>query len=159
MRILIKSRKWVEDRLDKDMFFCRKYNFISIFSSGDYSPFPEQSNSLLELEFDDITDSDRLRTSPDAPTLILFHDDHAAQIVRFIHRINRKKTMIIHCDAGISRSGAVGQVLNEYCNRILENNPNDYALFAADNPDIIPNPLVFRILQRTFPPLSNRPGH
>ena len=149
MRILIKPRTWVEKQLDTDRIFCRKFNFISIFSSKDYSRLPDQPN-ILKLEFDDITEMDIPQTHADGSPLILFNRNHAEEIVRFIQRINRNKILAVHCDAGISRSGAVGEQLNEYYNRIIEDNAEDYAGFFQDNSDIIPNSRVAGILHEVL---------
>jgi len=157
MRILVKSRQWIERRLDMDQIFCQKFNFISIFSSKDFSPLPDQSN-ILKLEFDDITDMDIPQKHADGSPLILFNHEHAEQIVRFICRINHSKILVVHCDAGISRSGAVGAQLNDFYNRILEDHPEDYTIFAGDNSGIIPNPLVARILEEELKKLEKPDG-
>ncbi|MBO4633635.1 MAG: hypothetical protein J5858_17100 [Lentisphaeria bacterium] len=149
MRILIKPRTWVEKRLDTDRIFCQKFNFISIFSSQDFSPLPDQPN-ILKLEFDDITETDIPQVHADGRPLILFNREHAEKIVRFIQTVNRRKILAVHCDAGISRSGAVGEQLNEYFNRIMEDAPDDYAKFFKDNDDIIPNRRVAKILHEVL---------
>ena len=146
MRILIKPRKWVETRLDQDSLFCRKFNFISIYSSKHFSPLPDRRN-ILKLEFDDMTDMDIPQKHADGSPLILFNSEHAGRILRFVQEIDRRKILVVHCDAGISRSGAIGKLLNEYCNRMIEENPDDLAKFAEDNPAIIPNPFVYGILR------------
>ena len=149
MRILIKPRTWVEKRLDTDRIFCRKFNFISIFSSRDFSPLPDQPN-ILKLEFDDITETDIPQVHADGSPLILFNREHAEKIVRFLRTIDRRKILAVHCDAGISRSGAVGEQLNEYFNRIMEDAPDDYDAFFKDNDGMIPNPRVAKILHEVL---------
>ena len=146
MRILVKPRKWIESRLEGDQLFCSKFDFISIFSSKDFSPLPDRPN-ILKLEFDDITDMDIPQKHADGSPLILFDAGLAGRIIRFIREIDRQKILVIHCDAGVSRSGAVGEQLNEYCNRIGGNDPRNYALFFEDNPGLSPNPLVSRVLR------------
>ena len=153
MRILIKPRTWIEKRLDSDPLFCLKFNFISIFSSKDHSPLPDQPN-ILKLEFDDITETDIPQTHADGSPLILFDRGHAEKIVRFILAADRRKILAVHCDAGISRSGAVGEQLNEYFNRIIEDNPGDHAKFFEENDDIIPNRRVAGILHEVLEELS-----
>ena len=71
----------------------------------------------------------------------------AEEIVRFIKRIDTNRLLFINCGAGVSRSGAVGEVLNEYFNRYLEFNALDDEYFRRLNPQILPNPLVRRILR------------
>ena len=53
--------------------------------------------------------------------------------------------IIVHCTAGISRSGAVGEVLNWYCNR-FEADDSDCRKFEIMHPDIVPNAHVRRLL-------------
>lgn len=154
MRILVKSRKWIEKRLDTDRIFCLKFNFISIFSSRDFSPLPDRHN-ILKLEFDDIAEADVSRKNEDGTSLIPFDRGHALRIVRFLEGIDRRKILVVHCDAGISRSGAVGQVLNEYFNRVVEDNPDDHAVFFRDNSDIVPNPLVAGIMREALAALRS----
>ena len=45
-----------------------------------------------------------------------------------------------------SRSGAVGEVLNWYFNRFLDDRAGDDEDFRRNNRQIIPNPLVRKIL-------------
>ena len=54
--------------------------------------------------------------------------------------------LLVHCTAGISRSGAVGEVLNWYFNRYLEDNAEDDADFTYNNRQILPNSIVRRIM-------------
>ena len=46
---------------------------------------------------------------------------------------------------GVSRSGAVGYVLDRYFNSVLANNEKDYEYFMARNPFIMPNPNVVEV--------------
>jgi len=154
MKILIKPRKWIEHNLSEDGGFCERFNFISIFSSKDLSPLPEQKN-ILKLEIDDITDGDIPQFHSDGSPLILFNGEHAEKVISFIHNIDRQKTLVVHCDAGISRSGAVGLQLNKYCNSIFEHHPRDYESFFNDNPDIMPNPTIVDVLAEKIRNLSN----
>ena len=52
--------------------------------------------------------------------------------------------------AGISRSGAVGEVLNDYFNKYLEFNALDDEYFRRLNRQIQGNPLVRRVLRETL---------
>lgn len=149
MRILVKPRAWIEKRLDTDQFFCRQFDFISIFSSKDFSPLPDLPN-ILKLEFDDITEMDIPQVHADGSPLILFNRGHAEKVVQFVQAADRRKILAVHCDAGVSRSGAVGEQLNEYFNRIMEDAPDDYALFFKENEDIIPNCRVAKILHEVL---------
>ncbi|MBQ1971250.1 MAG: dual specificity protein phosphatase family protein, partial [Treponema sp.] len=59
-------------------------------------------------------------------------------------------SIYVNCAAGISRSGAVGYVLNLYFNKFLENNEHDYKLFNQNNSQIQPNPYVKSLLMSKF---------
>ena len=85
--------------------------------------------------------------------LVLFFDDveteganaftikMARQIVSFVHETGDRQ-LLIHCTAGISRSGAVGLAIAEQCGCEEE--------FRRENPDIMPNHLVLRKLRQAF---------
>ena len=72
----------------------------------------------------------------------LFSHEIADRIMRFVD--DGKMPIIIHCTAGISRSGAIGSVLNRYYNSILANNKGDYDAFFLMNSKIMPNPNIVR---------------
>ena len=70
----------------------------------------------------------------------LFTPEHADRIMRFVD--DGSMPLVVHCTQGVSRSGAVGYVLDRYFNRVLANNEKDYEYFMARNPFIMPNPNV-----------------
>jgi predicted protein tyrosine phosphatase len=61
----------------------------------------------------------------------------------FIEANNNKISFIIHCSAGISRSGAVAQFINDYFDF-------DEEKFKLNNPFIHPNPHVFSLLKNVW---------
>jgi predicted protein tyrosine phosphatase len=71
---------------------------------------------------------------------ILFNEEIAKQIIDFVNNI-KLNLIIIHCDAGISRSGAVGYFICNYLNL-------DQKEFKIMNPNIHPNSLVLDILKK-----------
>ena len=87
-----------------------KAKIISINSSwgfDDTPPFsPELLNHphLLTLTFDDICNEPE--TPDDLGNAVLFNEAMAQQIMRFVD--DGKLPLLVHCTAGISRSGAVG---------------------------------------------------
>ena len=125
-----------------------KSKIISINSSwgfDDTPPFSERfltHTHLLTLTFDDLCNEPE--TPEDLGNAILFNKDMALAIMRFVD--DGKLPLLVHCTAGISRSGAVGEVLNWYFNRYLENNTADNEDFVQNNRQILPNTIVRRIM-------------
>lgn len=81
--------------------------------------------------FDDALDSD------------LFNTDHANTIINFIANLKNESTLVIHCAAGISRSGAVGLFCCHYWDLDIMN-------YYKTNPEIEPNTHIFNILKKTY---------
>jgi predicted protein tyrosine phosphatase len=77
-------------------------------------------------------------------------EEQAAKIVRFLDKLHceDKFQLIIHCTAGISRSGAVGEFACEYLGC-------DKREFLRKHPNILPNSTVLRILRRVSIALSS----
>jgi predicted protein tyrosine phosphatase len=99
--------------------------------------FDKDHTNVLRLWFDDIEKD--LQTSPTNPDKCLaFTVEQAKQVFDFINA-NYEKDFIIHCSAGISRSGAVGAFVNDYFGW-------DRTKFDKDNPYIHPNGRVSRML-------------
>jgi len=144
MKIFVKNRNWIKKHLENNQMFFASANFISIYENNSYFPFPDRFN-ILKLCFDDVTETDY--NTPDKDELVFFNKDHAIQIKNFIDSINKNRILYIHCKAGISRSGAVGYVLNEYFNKYLKLNKIDNESFINNNKQILPNPLVVRLLK------------
>ena len=126
-----------------------KSKIISINSScgvDDTPPFsPELLNHphLLTLTFDDIC------SEPETPeAAILFNENMAHQIISFADDGNLP--LLVHCTAGISRSGAIGEVLNWYFNRYLKYNAADDEDFTQNNRQIMPNTIVRRIMLKVL---------
>ena len=141
-RIFFENNKGTaeEDRL------LEKYRIISINASrGNDSapPFSEHNRRhehLLCLTFDDVCDE----PEPENPdSYVRFSPRHAEAIMRFAGAGDMP--MLIHCTAGISRSGAVGEILDWYFNRYIANDPADHQFFVQNNRQIIANSLVRKI--------------
>ena len=129
-----------------------KSKIISINSSwgfDDTPPFSERfltHTHLLTLTFDDLCNEPE--TPEDLGNAILFNKDMALAIMRFVD--DRELPLLVHCTAGISRSGAVGEVLNWYFNRYLETNTADDEDFVQNNRQILPNTIVRRIMLKVL---------
>jgi len=89
-----------------------KYRIISIKGKGEDYPFTGDHPNVLKLNFDDIT-TEAIAKEHD---LILFNYVHANQIMEFINKPS-DLPIFVHCTAGVCRSGAVGEFLNDYLNR------------------------------------------
>lgn len=126
--------------------FWRENNFISIRHSTEPNAncaIPVDGPNILKLQFDDaIEDPDH--------TLVLFDEQFAGKIVDFIRNIDTERLLFINCWAGISRSGAVGEVLNDYFNNYLEHNELDNEYFRRLNRQVQGNSLVRRVLREAL---------
>jgi len=112
-------------------------------TSGDYysNPlFKRNHHNVLNLRFDDVEED--LQVSPTNKEMTqAFTKYDAERIVKFLESNTRINTLVIHCAAGISRSGAVGQFALDYLNGDKEN-------FKLNNSHISPNARVLQLLNR-----------
>lgn len=148
MKIFVVPRIYVERQFDKDSHWIEDKWIISIYSNGYYSPLPDRYN-VLKLQFDDVTEKDLRYEGKLGMDLLFFNEEQARQIHEFIKGIedDGEKPFYVHCDAGVSRSGAVGYMLNEWFNKYLTLNRNENESFLMNNSHIMPNPLVVRLLK------------
>lgn len=137
MKIVVCSKSLLKAQYntDKQWFKDETKYFISIAGLRDGCEYPcpfltQDSQRVLHLLCDDVTDVEK-----DNPSVILFDNFHANKIINFIKKIPSYSTIYINCTYGISRSGAIGQVLNTYFNK----NNSDYELFYNLNKKICPN--------------------
>jgi len=108
---------------------------------GDWSVswFNEDHPSVLRLWFDDVETD--LEVSPTNPqTCSAFTGEQAKRVFDFIKE-NAHKNFIVHCSAGISRSGAVGTFILDYL-------MGDKDHFKKTNPHIHPNGHISRLLNK-----------
>lgn len=126
------------DNVEKNI----KAFFISINDScgTDEVPHFTDKHNVKVLFFDDV-DKDEVIQRKNKETLIAkaFSEEQGRDLIKFIDRHRNKKVCIIHCAAGISRSGAVGEFINDYVG-------NKYEDFKKDNPHTLPNGHVLRTL-------------
>src|SRR6186713_2632158 len=80
---------------------------ISITEPGRFAKIPAGFAAVLRLKFQDYEDT---RKHPDSA--VLFHPRQAEQVARFLNE-HRGKNILVHCAAGVSRSGAVADVVLE----------------------------------------------
>ena len=143
MRIIVKARSFFEARQGtiRETELFMKYRIISINDvsfPAEPPPFSKEylaSKNLLVLRFDDVEDG------PNAMT-----PEQAKRIVDFAFNGSRLP-IVVHCSAGISRSGAVGSVLNLYFNRCIDDDETEYREFERRHPDLDPNARVRKLLE------------
>jgi predicted protein tyrosine phosphatase len=108
---------------------------VSITGSDRKAILPDGYVDVLRLRFQDYDpiryeqDGVNIKNIPD--DAILFDRSHAARISRFARK-HRGKNIVIHCAAGISRSGAIAEALlqafPEYEDQGWQRHPNTHVL-------------------------------
>lgn len=153
MNIYILSRKAVLRLLEENKHKVFKDNYvISIYSTGSKSPFTltkgfTRCKNILKIKFDDIAYCKEDWDMHYINGLILSRgykfitDEQVKDISDFLKAIDKDsgKNLIVHCDAGISRSGAVGLVADKMFNVDEEAHMH----FRLTNCHIRPNPYVY----------------
>jgi predicted protein tyrosine phosphatase len=77
--------------------------------TGTPAPLKEGWEDVLRLEFDDV-----VKPVAGIPDLVLFHQGHVDKVQAFVEKhVEAGKDFVVHCDAGISRSVAIGMYINE----------------------------------------------
>lgn len=152
MKIFVVPRNYIEKQIDKNPNWIQGKWIISIFSKDSFSPISNDRFNVLKLEFDDVAERDLevgWNIFESSHEMIFFNEGHAKSIHKFIKDIpaDSNKQLFVHCDAGVSRSGAVGYILNEWFNKYLDHNEVDNSFFQTNNSHIMPNPLVVRLLK------------
>lgn len=120
--------------------------FISIYGTRDTSPLPDHPH-VLKLMCDDLTLADmRMFTEEGWSHVTLFDEDMADKTAAFIKNIpNTCNSLIVHCDAGVSRSGAIGILANRYFN---DEGSTDDEKFQRDSmPWLAPNSHMLMLLR------------
>lgn len=124
----------VLNRIEAEEFECeRPWACISITTTeSDAADIPDENRvALLRMVFADITTPLR--------DFILFHDSQAHDILDFVtQQWGRIETLLVHCDAGISRSSAVAAA-------IARLKGEDEAEFFDEPYD--PNPRVYQTIR------------
>ena len=101
--------------------------------------------SYLSLKFLDITDKDIDLINHYGKEAVLFDGYMALKIRMLLLELSIDKSnndvLVVHCQAGVSRSGAVGLYANDYFQL-------NYFDFKELNPTVMPNPYVSHILNK-----------
>jgi predicted protein tyrosine phosphatase len=135
---ILKMNNITDDNVDELIHSA----FISIndFKGSFYHKplFLSSHHNVLTLFFDDIEKDLELSPTNHQETKAFSKDD-AIKIIKFLDDNKSVKTLLIHCAAGISRSGAVGLFTLSYLN-------GDKEHFNKENKYILPNARVSRLL-------------
>lgn len=154
MIIRVVPRKWFEDRkgTEEEKKIFSEHNVISIIT-------PEHKPTGFKKEGVPFTKSYRRKKNvlvlnfhdAHAPgeDVILMSDEDAMNVKKFVDKMDKTKSLIVHCTAGKSRSYTTGFCLSIYFNRILEDNMKDYIWFKDNNRGYI-NSWVRKKLFRVF---------
>lgn len=137
--VIVLSRKDVElqkeDIVDKSLL-------ISITGSDDEVLDIKSSDKVLKLVFDDIHPFTAI-TLQSCKDCKVFNMSHALSIIKFLnvfHQDDEQHTLVVHCAAGICRSGAVGQFAQVFFSNMTNLD------FNKVNPKILPNTWVRDLL-------------
>lgn len=147
MKITVTHRYYFEDLrgTPKEEELFQTHRVISINSTRppEEPPFSRKYwdlPNLLVLRFDDVD-------SPELAKGYTFFDSAQADAIASFVETSDQRPIMVHCTAGISRSGAVGSALNEYYNnRAGALNEEDHLAFAQTNPHINANYHVLSLL-------------
>ena len=139
MNIRIYARTFFENKKgtaeeERLLTECRIISINNVSIHPEPPPFSKRflrHPNLLTLFFDDV--------ETEGPTAFTF--DMARQIVHFVQETG-DRPLLIHCSAGISRSGAIGLAVAEQCGCVGQ--------FLRENPDIMPNQLALQMLRQAF---------
>lgn len=158
MKITVKDRYYFEDLCGtaQEASIIDSHRIISVNSVRIHEdpPFSWEywtANNILLLHFDDADPADyplleesRIR-NPQMPYYHFMTDQDADAIVSFVKKPD-PRPIIVHCTAGISRSGAIGVALNDYFNRKLVLDEPEHERFFRLHLNISPNLHVMKLL-------------
>lgn len=107
------------------------------------SYFKRQHSNVMIMHFGDYGEEFVLRNIHKGPTG-LFNEHKAKKLYEFIKRNKDKSMAIVHCGAGISRSGAVGTFIHDLYGTMT------FEEFKRKNPRIQPNGHILKLLRTEF---------
>jgi predicted protein tyrosine phosphatase len=153
-KILVQSRRQVETYLKVPTAPVNSnWALISIWNSNELITFLSRGilkkigcSEVLSIRFADVTkkELDIIKDIPDLKRdYKLFDEQNAHDIINFVDKINLLDIpyLVIHCAAGISRSGAVGLFVCRYLNL-------DEEEFRSLNSHILPNFYILDVLNK-----------
>lgn len=104
--------------------------------------FSEDHPNVLRQFFDDVDEALEVPIlgTTEVKRCTPMSENQARELFAFIQQNADRETCIVHCGAGVSRSGGVGSFVNEYFK-------GDYFQFKRDNPNIQPNIRILCLLR------------
>ena len=146
-KLIVRNRKQIEESNEVQ----DRHIIISIFTPGDLDPkvvTNDNTEALFFVAFHDLDGEPSVATSLAFGPIVLFDDQMAKNIVAFINTFEEIDTIIVHCDAGQSRSAGVAAAIAKFFNG------NDDQFFSGGgmygSPRYTPNRLVYRKVLRAF---------
>jgi predicted protein tyrosine phosphatase len=149
-RIKVVPRRFIEDILISKPEIINSWALVSVYNDQILVDIKEleilksiKCEDCLSLRFADLTKEqyEKLNNVEKRTIRSLFTKEQAEEFIKFINAVNEKdiKILMIHCAAGISRSGALGLFACRYLDL-------DEEKFRKDNPNIFPNSYVMQLL-------------
>lgn len=126
---------------DETVESWKKAFFISINDTQGTPEIPHfkaDKNNVKVMFFDDVEED---LNHPKYGIIKAFTEQQAADLLDFIEKNKDKQLCMVHCAAGVSRSGAVGHFISDYFEQ-------DYDQFKKTNPYVHPNMKVLQLLNR-----------
>lgn len=161
MKINVFSRDHIKWLIEKQKVDFDRVNIISINSFASKELHNELNEmqtligcnnpNVLFLEFDDVTieEADLVNSNNEKLHVKAMTVEQAKQIINFILKtFNQNKDLYVHCTAGISRSGAVGLFANQFVNRYIKPNEEEFQYNRTNGFLVppIPNATVSQLL-------------
>jgi len=119
----------------KDMMIISINNHIEDINSY----FKRQHSNVMIMHFGDYSIDEFNKNDFSGPTGI-FNEYKAKKLYEFIKRNKEKKLAVLHCGAGISRSGAIGTFIFDLYGE------GTFEEFKRKNPRVQPNQHILRLL-------------
>lgn len=123
--------------------YGQNIGFIGISAHDEPDLIPDMPNHL-RLHFNDV-DPSRFGGQTEAEILLGPNEAHAREIFDFVNKIQNKEeewAILVHCQAGVSRSGAVARWIEDVTGALGEER------FREQNRQIMPNTTLLRLLHR-----------
>lgn len=144
MKVFVTSKaifdRDVVSKLKEDSY--DNHFFISILDPEVKEPFLQDEENYKTFWFFDL--EEKFNNFSD-----IFNSDMAKEMIDFIEQNRDKKTCIVHCTAGVSRSGAVGEFINDNWG------DDSRQEFKRRHPHICPNSLVRKLLNQEYEKYNN----